>query len=331
MRNWLLSHDPVAAAEALGTEAAATRTLRRPQAQRAFELWRDALTLEDRSNGWLGERAGYEAFLERTFPPEASLPTEEVVCGGVKTLRVSPPHTEDSAPLLLHLHGGGYSMGSAASSLELAGRLAGAARGVAVVAEYRLAPEHPFPAALEDIAAVYTQLRSDAPDRPLIVSGECAGGGLALSLVDVLRADGARLPDAVYVVSPFCDLSVTEAGWGFEAATDPWFDRVFATQLAAAYVQTSDPADPRVSPILLDPSGFPPLLIHAAESEAAFPGAAAIAARAQAAGVEMQLRSFPDSVHSFVLFEFLPEARTALDEFASFAAAAREGAIATEA
>jgi salicylate hydroxylase len=331
LRDWFLIHDSVAAANELGTAAAEARALSRPQAQRAFELWRGALTLEDRSNGWLGERAGYAALLKRETAPAAGAHTEDVELGGVKAIRVGVLDAGDSAPLVLHLHGGAYSMGSAATSVALAARLAAAAGGVAVVPEYRLAPEHPYPAALEDVAAVYAQLRADDPHRPLIVSGECAGGGLALSLLDVVRADGSRQPDAVYVVSPFCDLTVSEAGFDFEAATDPWFDRVFATQLAAAYVQSADTADPRLSPLLLDCTGFPPMLIHAAAEEAALPGAAALAANAQDAGVEVQFRAFADSVHSFVLFDFLPETDEALAEFAGLAAAARDRALATEA
>ncbi|HEY5390378.1 MAG TPA: alpha/beta hydrolase fold domain-containing protein, partial [Solirubrobacteraceae bacterium] len=329
LRDWLLIHDPVTAAEALGSMASKPRTLLRPEARRAFELWQSALMLEDRSGGWLGERAGYEAFLARGFPPRTTLATEEISCGGVAALAVG---VSDGAyaPLVLHLHGGGYAMGSARGSRALAGRLAQAAGGVAVVPDYRLAPEHPYPAALEDVAAVYRQLRSEDPQRPLIVSGECAGGGLALGLLDVLRADGARQPDGVYVVSPFCDLSVSDTGFDFNVAVDPWFDRVFATQLAAAYVQSADTTDPRLSPLLLDCTGFPPMLIHAAAEEAALPGAAALAANARAAGVEVQFRAFADSVHSFVLFDFLPETDEALEEFAVLAAAARERVLATE-
>ncbi|HEX4035621.1 MAG TPA: alpha/beta hydrolase fold domain-containing protein [Solirubrobacteraceae bacterium] len=330
LRDWFLIHDPVAAAAALGTPAADLRALKRPQARRAFDLWRSALSLEDRCNGWLGERAGYAAFLERETTPAPGARTEEVELGGVEALRIGAPGADESTPIVLHLHGGAYSMGAARSAVALAARLAAAAGGVAVVPDYRLAPEHPYPAALEDVVAVYAQLRCDDPRRPLIVTGECAGGGIALSLLDVVRAQGSRQPDAVYVVSPFCDLTVSEAGFDFDAATEPWLDRVFATQLAAAYVQSADTADPRLSPLLLDCAGFPPLLIHAAAEEAALPGAAAVAANARAANVDVRFRAFEDSVHSFVLFDFLPETETALEEFAALSAVALERAVAIE-
>jgi salicylate hydroxylase len=228
---------------------------------------------------------------------------------------------------VLHLHGGGYAMGSAELAAPLAGRLAAAAGGWALVPDYRLAPEHPFPAALDDVLAAYRWLAREHPRAPIVVSGECAGGGLALSLALALRDagdPGIRMPAGIHLVSPFCDLAVSAEQLG-DAATDPWFNRIALIQLAACYLHDTDPGQALVSPAGADLSGLPPLLVQAAEPEALFPSARRLADQARAAGVPVTFRPVADSVHSFVLFDFLPETDQALAEFAAFAQTVRAG------
>jgi salicylate hydroxylase len=219
---------------------------------------------------------------------------------------------------VLHVHGGGYVMGSADASLELAGRLAAAVDGWTLTPDYRLAPEEQFPAPLDDVVACYRWLVSNYPDSPIAVFGECAGGGLALALALRLRDSGERLPQAIHVVSPFADLMVGDASVNTETRRDPWFNRVTLTQLAACYVQDAELADPLLSPLHADLRGLPPLLVHAAVDETLFPGARLLAERARSAGVRCEFHPVEDSVHSFVLFPFLPEAASALQSFALF-------------
>jgi salicylate hydroxylase len=246
--------------------------------------------------------------------------------------------------VVLHLHGGGYVMGSAELSAPLAARLAEAAGGWSLVPDYRLAPEHPFPAARHDVLTAYRWLAREYPRAPVIVSGECAGGGLALSLAlalrdsaprgpgrrDPARGDAAtdgtveggatvRMPAGIHVVSPFCDLALSADHLGPAADTDPWLNRIALIQLAACYVQDTDPAQPLVSPARADLSGLPPLLIQAAAPEALFPAAQQLAGRAREAGVPVTFLPAADSVHSFILFDFLPDTGRALTEFAAFA------------
>ena len=202
MQEWLLAHDPVAAARQSAAEfeqslAVPGNPMRRPEARRAYDLWRTALTGEHRAAGWLGERAGYAEFVrDRLHPPTGGGPAVTVSCDGTPALLVGrparAPSPDSRAPVVLHLHGGGYALGSAELSLPLAGRLAEAAGGWALVPDYRLAPEHPFPAALDDVLAAYRWLARQYPRAPVIVSGECAGGGLALSLALALRESPAR-------------------------------------------------------------------------------------------------------------------------------------------
>ena len=339
MQEWLLAHDPVAAARQSAAEfeqslAVPGNPMRRPEARRAYDLWRSALTGEHRAAGWLGERQGYAEFVrDRLRPADAG------VAGRQRRLRrrrprcgsgASAPSPDSRAPVVLHLHGGGYVMGSAELSAPLAGRLAEAAGGWSLVPDYRLAPEHPFPAALHDVLAAYRWLAREYPRAPVIVSGECAGGGLALSLALALRDSAlgerrgrgrpvARMPAGIHVVSPFCDLALPADHLGPAADADPWLNRIALIQLAACYVQDSDPAQPLLSPVRADLSGLPPLLIQAAEPEALFPAAQRLADRAGDAGVPVTFRPVADSVHSFILFDFLPETGRALAEFAAFA------------
>jgi acetyl esterase/lipase len=134
-----------------------------------------------------------------------------------------------------------------------------ALRKVGLVPDYRLAPEHPFPAALHDALAAYRWLAREYPRAPIIVSGECAGGGLALSLAVALRDEhGVRMPAGIHVVSPFCDLALAAEHPGPAAVTDPWFNRITLIQLAACYLHDTDPGQALVSPVRADLSGLPP-------------------------------------------------------------------------
>jgi len=327
MQEWLLAHDPVAAARQSPAEfeqslVAAGNPMGRPESRRAFDQWRTALTVEHRAAGWLGERRGYADFIRGQLGPAADGGATSVDCDGTRALQVGRPPRDD-APVVLHLHGGGYVMGSAELSAPLAARLAEAAGGWSLVPDYRLAPEHPFPAALQDALAAYRWLARRYPQAPILLSGECAGGGLALSLALALRDDpAARMPAGIHVVSPFCDLASPAERLG-PAGTDPWFNRIALIQLAACYIHDADPEQALVSPLRADLSGLPPLLIQAAEPEALFPSAQRLADRARGAGVPVTFSPVADSVHSFVLFDFLPEAGRALAEFAAFAQAAR--------
>jgi salicylate hydroxylase len=213
-------------------------------------------------------------------------------------------------------------MGSAELAAPLAGRLAEAVGGWSLVPDYRLAPEHPFPAALDDVLAAYRWLARQYPQAPILVSGECAGGGLALSLALALRDSGgpaSRMPAGIHVVSPFCDLAISAENPGPGADADPWLNRIALLQLAACYIHDTDPDQALVSPLRADLSGLPPLLIQAATPEALFSSAERLADQARGAGVPVTFSPVADSVHSFILFDLLPEADRALAEFAAFA------------
>jgi salicylate hydroxylase len=211
-------------------------------------------------------------------------------------------------------------MGSAEGAIDLASRLAEAIGGWALVPEYRLAPEHAQPAAVDDVIAVYGWLAREHGVACSVVSGECAGGGLAIAMAVRLRDAGAALPAALHVVSPFCDLTVTSGSANETSGRDPWLGRDRLRLAAASYIHTADPATPLISPVNADLRGLPPLLIQAAEGEALRDDAERLADVADAADVQVTLELVHDTVHSFVLFDFLPETRAALEQFAAHAA-----------
>jgi salicylate hydroxylase len=221
---------------------------------------------------------------------------------------------------VLHFHGGGYMIGSARASLDYAGRLVEAVQAPCLTLDYRLAPEHPFPAALDDALAAYRHLLARGHSGgDILLSGESSGGGLALALVAALRDAGEALPAGVIAMSPFTDLSLSGASIDAQAGRDPSATRAGLTSMAGAYVQRAEPTDPRISPLFADLRGFPPLLLQAAQNEGLRDDTTRFAERASAAGVDVTMRLYDDSVHVFALYGFLPESVQALEEVAAFA------------
>ncbi len=288
--------------------------LKRPEARRAFDFWRNALTVEDRSRGWMGERAGFERSFNELSNASASAKAKKIDDAGVTGLLVG----NGEGPLVLHLHGGGFNMGAASTAVSFAQRLSEKLGGPVFVPEYRLAPEYPFPAAQEDTLAAYQWLAKQyGESRSIVVTGECAGGGLAVSLALRLRDDkSSQMPVKLCVVSPLADLSLSSAV--LNSKEDAWFDRNSLTVAAASYLHNQNPREPLVSPALADLSGLPPMLIFAAEGELLQGDAKALNKAAETASVPTELVIVKDSVHSFVLFDFLPESREAIEKISKF-------------
>ncbi len=171
--------------------------------------------------------------------------------------------------VLLYLHGGGYVQGSLDTHRSLAARLARASAASTYVVGYRLAPEHPFPAALDDALAVYAALQAQAPERRIALAGDSAGGGLALACALRIKALGRVAPVALALMSPWTDLTLSNASHLSQAAVDPYFPTLAVLRgSAAAYVGRGNARDPLISPQFADLSGLPPTLIHVGEREA---------------------------------------------------------------
>ncbi len=221
---------------------------------------------------------------------------------------------------LLYLHGGGYSFCSPRTHRPITLQLAAAAEARSFVPDYRLAPEHPFPAAVEDAVAAYRQLRAaGTPARRIVVAGDSAGGGLALAMLLSLRDAGEALPAGAVLFSPWTDLACTGASLVGNDASDVMFRGDSISRGAARYLGGAPATNPLASPLYADLGGLPPLFIQASDSEVLLDDSTRLAAKAGEAGVRVSYRAWRRLPHVWQLFTpFLPEARAALAEAAAF-------------
>lgn len=225
----------------------------------------------------------------------------------------------DHDRVILHLHGGGYMMGSPRTHRGMAATLARVAHARVVVPDYRLAPEHAFPAALEDALAWYRHLLDDGVDpAAMAVTGDSAGGGLAVSLLIAARDEGLPLPACYVGMSPWTDLAGTGESMVTMAARDPWLRADMVPPAARAYAGEHALDHPGVSPLYADLTGLPPMLVHSGTEEILFDDGRRLVERARAAGVTADLGVFEGMWHVFQAFPGLPESRRALREIGAF-------------
>src|ERR1700730_4258146 len=251
-------------------------------------------------------------------PPKATI---------VENLRIAERHGERITPpganterALLWFHGGGYTMGSPASARGLAARIALATGAWALVPAYRLCPEHPLEAGLQDALAAYRWLlRELGTADQIVVAGGSAGGGLAARLLCALRDAGDQLPVAASLISAWTDLAMTGPSLKTNAESDAIFTSAFLQQALKYLSSVTEPADPRVSPLYADLSGLPPQIIHVSGTEMLLDDSVRLAERARAAGVEVKLRVYPGLWHVFPASAGIPEASRAVKEIADFA------------
>ncbi|QGY02735.1 alpha/beta hydrolase [Methylobacterium mesophilicum SR1.6/6] len=248
-----------------------------------------------------------------TFPDPKGVTYEAGTIGGVRGEWVRPK--AGPGRRMLYIHGGGFIACSPRTHRPVTGALA--ARGFTVfVPDYRLAPEHPFPAAVEDVTAVWQALSAEGA---ACVAGESAGGNLALVLMGEARARNLPMPWAAAMFSPATDFVSEDGSRVTNAWRDAMFDPKALTAIRAMYLGGADPADPRISPISGDLTGFPPLLFHVGEREVLRDDSVRMAERARAAGIATSLKVFPIVSHAWQFAAgVLPEARTSLDEAAAF-------------
>ena len=295
------------------------KRLQRPEGQGAFDLWKYAFRPEDVARGHDGLREAYDRFLTTNFPLPESVSAVEDELGDVKAWCVAAPDAA-RGNVVLHFHGGGYLIGSAKGSLEYASRLADAVEGACYTVDYRLAPEHPYPAAIDDAVMAYRALLARGiPASSIMVSGESAGGGLAVALLLALRSAGEPLPAAIFAAAPFADLTLSGPTIKAFNGDDPAANRDLLTFMGASYFQGHEPTDPLVSPLFGDLAGLPPLFVTATQGEVLLSDTTRLAERAQKAGVDVTLRLVDDSVHVYTIFPFLPETKSTMEEVAAWA------------
>jgi epsilon-lactone hydrolase len=244
---------------------------------------------------------------------------ERLDLDGVKAVRIAHKASRHDR-LVLYLHGGGHVSGKPALYRDFTWRIAEATRARVVILDHRLAPEHPFPAALDDAVTAYRALVAGgaAPSR-MAVMGESAGGGLALAMLLRLRDEDTPLPAAAAVFSPWTDLALTGASMRDNAEADPMIQSREAPRLAACYLAGADPRTPYAPPLYGDPVGLPPTLFQVGSDEVLRDDSVRMAARMRAAGCEVELEVWPRMPHAWQLWaRVMPEARTALEHVGKF-------------
>ncbi len=249
-----------------------------------------------------------------TLPSPRGVRFEAGTCGGIAGEWAKARKPAGPVRHLLYIHGGGFIACSARTHRPITGAFA--ARGFTVFApNYRLAPEDPFPAGLDDVFAAWCGL---AADGPAAVAGDSAGGTLALALLLRAKAEGCAMPGAAAAFSPATDLLGTGESHASNARRDAMLDPDRLGDLVPAYMGAGDPRQPLASPLYGDLAGLPPVLLHVGEREILRDDSVRFAAKARAAGVTVALAVVPVVPHTWQLFGFLPEARVSLDAAAAF-------------
>jgi epsilon-lactone hydrolase len=250
----------------------------------------------------LGERRKRLDALGAQYPLPADVEVEPVDANGVGAEWTSTPGA-DPTRAIIFLHGGGYISGSLDSHRHMIAQAGREARARTLALEYRLAPEHPFPAALDDAIAGYRFLLSKGfePGR-IAIAGESAGGGLAVAMMVSLREAGVALPACCWLSSPWTDLEVTGESMSSKASIDPLIQKDYLLELAKAYLGDTDPRTPFASPLYADLAGLPPMLVQVGSAETLLDDAVRIARVAGAADVRVTLEIWPDMIHAWHLF-----------------------------
>ena len=250
-----------------------------------------------------GERFG-------RFPK--SLQSESITIEHIPAELIIPPQA-DARSALLYLHGGGYATGSIKSHRATAGQMAEAGKIHTLIIDYRRPPENPFPAALEDALTTYHWLRKNGYER-IIIAGDSAGGGLALSTAISLRGNQAPMPLLVICLSPLIDVECTGESVITNAGRDPWLTTGMKT-LFNYYVGQNNPRDPLISPLYADFTKLSPIMIHVGTDEILLSDSTRLVEKAKAAGVDVQIKIWPGMWHIFPFFApFVPEATQAITE-----------------
>jgi epsilon-lactone hydrolase len=252
-------------------------------------------------------------------PPPRGTEVLTIDAGGVQAERITRPRSLPNR-YVLHLHGGAYLLGFPALFRDFTWRVADAACAQVLCVDYRLAPEHPFPAAVEDAMAAYRWLIGQGvKPRHVAFIGDSSGGGLALASMMRLRDEGSPLPSAAVVLSPWTDLALTGQSLVEYSFSDPIVQVELMPKAVELYLAGADPRSPYASPLYGDPAGLPPILIHVGSDEALRDDAVRMAEHLRARGCRAELEVWPRMFHVWHTFaRILPEARVAIARIGAF-------------
>lgn len=267
---------------------------------------------------YMTRRAQTEAFAA-SFAVPPGLRIEQKELGGVPVEWIVPEGAED-APVLFHLHGGGYVLGTPAASRPFTTAFALKAKARVASIDYRLAPENPFPAAVEDGLAAWEGLLRRITPSQLAIGGESAGGGLAAAIMLAGRERGLPLPASAVLISPWADLTCTAETFNTKAYADPLLTRRALKEMADAYVPEDKARSPLASPLFGDLTGLPPMLIHVGSEEVLLDDARKLHTRALAHGVKAEIEIWYRMIHVWHMFHpVLAEGAAAIRKLADFA------------
>jgi monoterpene epsilon-lactone hydrolase len=263
-------------------------------------------------------RAGYDAFLARELPADVRVAAG--LLGPRPTLELVPDTVPDEQARLLYLHGGAFVLGSPAGYAGFTAQIARRAAIRTVSLDYRLAPEHPFPAAVDDGLAAYRDLLDQGtPPSRIVLAGDSAGGNLVLATLLAARRAGLSMPAGAVLMSPVTDLAMTGASMRSKNGVDPIFTPEFLAEPFAAYLAGADPRSELASPLVADLHGLPELLIQVGSYELLLDDSTRLAARAAEADVPVTLEVFAQAPHVFQInYETSAAADAALDGIARF-------------
>src|SRR6516165_3810483 len=287
--------------------------------QSEIDAIRALLSSKRRPVGWLERRQRLDE-VGSVWPVGEDIALTPVDAGGVPAEWSLAPGS-DASRVLMFFHGGGYCSGSILSHRRMvteAGRAAGM-RTLAI--GYRLAPEHPFPSALEDARAAWRFVITQGVGAAHVaVAGDSAGGGLSVALINTLRSAGEQFPACAWLVSPWTDLTMSGSTLSSKDAVDPLIHKDYLNELADAYVPGGlDRKDPRVSPLYAELRGFPPTLIQVGSAEPLLADATRLAAALGGADVPVTLEVWPHMIHAWPLWNaHLEPARRALASAGTF-------------
>ena len=258
-------------------------------------------------------RAMFEQMIA-DFPPPEGVSSKRVDAGGIAAEWIAAEDASDEQTIYW-LHGGGYCIGSINTHRGLLARISAASGARVFAIDYRLAPEHPFPAAVEDAVAGYRWLLSTGVDpAQIIIGGDSAGGGLTVAALVALKEAGQPLPAAAVCISPWTDMALSGESLLSKAEADPMITTDGIARVRDAYIGEADPRAPLASPIYADLSGLPPMLIQVGEDEVLLDDSTRLAERGAVAGVDVKLEIWPEMIHVWHFFaEMLPDGQQAIE------------------
>ena len=276
--------------------------------QSEIDAIRALLTSKPRPVGWTARRQRLDE-VGSVWPVADDVKLTAVDADGIQG-EWSSVAGSDPSRVLLFFHGGGYCSGSIRSHRRMVSEAGRAAKVRTLAIAYRLAPEHPFPAALDDALAAWCFLRQAGIAAPHIaIGGDSAGGGLTAALINFLNATGEEPPGCAWLVSPWVDLTMSGSTLTAKDTVDPLIHKAYIEELASAYVPNEiDRRDPRVSPLFANLEGFPPTLIQVGSAETLLADAARFAAAAGTADVATTLEIWPHMIHAWHLWNAQLEA-----------------------